>query len=385
MKIDTELFIKRAREIQGDKYDYSKTVYINAKTKVCITCPIHGEFWVLPHSHLQGFKCRKCAIAKSKIKYEDFIKRAREIHGDKYDYSKVKEEFSHIKNIRSKITIICPIHGEFKQSIFGHLNGYGCNECGVEAAASKITLTQEEAINRLMNKYGNKYDYSKVKFSGTKKKITLICPIHGEVKVNAYLAFKGLGCPKCKKEETYRKMMLSNEEWIERAKKIHHERYDYSLTKYNGYYNKVKIICPIHGEFEQIAYDHIQGKGCPKCKLSKMEKEWIDYLSDNKIVYDYQYKPSFLKQGRSQLSLDFYLPDYNIAIECQGLQHFTYVKFFDKGHINSLYKRDTVKLELCKKNGIKLIYFTNLKEYNFFLGEKVYHTIDETMKFINNN
>ena len=236
-----------------------------------------------------------------------------------------------------------------------------------------------------MNKYGNKYDYSKVKFNGTKKKITLICPIHGEVKVNAYLAFKGLGCPKCKKEETYRKMMLSNEEWIERAKKIHHERYDYSLTKYNGYYNKVKIICPIHGEFEQIAYDHIQGKGCPKCKLSKMEKEWIDYLSDNKIVYDYQYKPSFLKQGRSQLSLDFYLPDYNIAIECQGLQHFTYVKFFDKGHINSLYKRDTVKLELCKKNGIKLIYFTNLKEYNFFLGEKVYHTIDETMKFINNN
>lgn len=384
MKLNTELFIKRAKIIHGDFFDYSKTKYINSKTKVCIICPIHGEFWVLPHSHLQGVKCKKCMIDKNKIKYEDFIERAIKLHGNKYDYSKAKEEFPFIKNIRSKITIICPIHGEFKQSIFGHLNGYGCNKCGCETTASKTSLTQEEAINRLIDIYGNKYDYSKVNFINTKKKIILICPIHGEVEVNAYLAFKGCGCPKCNKEASYKKMMITNEKWIERAKKIHNGRYDYSLTEYNGYYSKVKIICPIHGEFEQTAYDHLQGKGCPKCKLSKMEKEWMDYLEDNNINYVSQYTPNFLRNGRSQLSIDIYLADYNIGIECQGIQHFKYIKFFDRDKTNSLAKRDKIKKQSCENNNLKLFYFSNLTEYDSFLGETVYHTIGELMNVINN-
>ena len=380
MRLNTDIFIKKAKEIHGDKYDYSKVNYINSKTKVCIICPVHGEFWVLPHSHLQGCGCHKCSVDERKITYQDFIKRAREKHGDKYDYSKVNFD-----KITDKICIICPIHGEFQQKACSHLLGYGCKKCANHIVHCKNSFSNEEVKEKLKEIYGDKYDYSKVNYINSKKKIKLICPIHGEIEVLAYKALNGYGCPECRKEESYKKLMTSNEDWITKAREVHHDRYDYSLTQYNGYYNKIKIICPIHGEFEQIAYDHIQGKGCPKCKLSKMEKEWMNYLTDNNIAYDYQYRPSFLKQGRSQLSLDFYLPEYNIAIECQGVQHFRYVKFFDRGHTNNLYKRDITKLELCKKNHIKLFYFTNLKEYNFFIGEKVYHSIDETMKDINNN
>ena len=87
-KVTTEDFIKKAREIHGDKYDYSKVEYIKRNQKVCIICPVHGEFWQIPGNHLCGNGCSECS-GKKKSNTEDFIKKAREIHGDRYDYSKV--------------------------------------------------------------------------------------------------------------------------------------------------------------------------------------------------------------------------------------------------------------------------------------------------------
>ena len=128
-KLTNEEFIAKARKIHGDYYDYSKVNYINSKIKVCIICPIHGEFWQQANSHLNGEGCVKCSyIYRGKIQSistDEFIKRAKEIHGDKYDYSKV----NYISN-NTKVCIVCPKHGEFWQTPSGHINSkQGCPKC----------------------------------------------------------------------------------------------------------------------------------------------------------------------------------------------------------------------------------------------------------------
>ena len=124
------IFIEKARQIHNDKYDYSKVNYVNSRTKVCIICPEHGEFWQTPHNHLKGYGCAECGKEKShlpKITTEDFIAKSKEIHGNKYDYSKVC-----YKTSDTKVCIICPEHGEFWQSPSNHMNGSGCPKCANE-------------------------------------------------------------------------------------------------------------------------------------------------------------------------------------------------------------------------------------------------------------
>jgi very-short-patch-repair endonuclease len=142
-KISTEEFIKKARKVHGDKYDYSKVKYVNNYTKVCIICPIHGEFLQNPNSHLQGFGCKKCGNINTKEKQilgkEKFLKKAKEVHGDKYDYSKVE-----YVNNETKVCIICPIHGKFLQSPASHVNRKsGCPFCAAEQNINESNLYYE--------------------------------------------------------------------------------------------------------------------------------------------------------------------------------------------------------------------------------------------------
>ena len=127
-KLTTKSFIKKAIKVHGKKYDYSKVKYVNAKSKVTIICPKHGEFEQDASSHLQGHGCIKCwfeEMSKSRsFTTKDFIKKAIEVHGKKYDYSKVK-----YVNAQTNVCIICPIHGEFEQSPSKHLLGQGCPQC----------------------------------------------------------------------------------------------------------------------------------------------------------------------------------------------------------------------------------------------------------------
>ena len=124
------IFIEKARQIHNDKYDYSKVNYVNSRTKVCIICPTHGEFWQTPHNHLKGYGCAECGKEKShlpKITTEDFISKSKERHGNKYDYSK-----AYYKTWDAKVCIICPEHGEFWQTPSNHINGSGCPKCANE-------------------------------------------------------------------------------------------------------------------------------------------------------------------------------------------------------------------------------------------------------------
>ena len=122
-KLTTEEFIRRAKEAHGNKYDYSKSEYINSREKISIICPKHGEFWQLPFNHINGQNCPKCNKLW-KMNTKDFIQKARNVHGEKYDYSKADYTSSTIK-----VEIICPYHGSFFQMPAAHLMGQGCPKC----------------------------------------------------------------------------------------------------------------------------------------------------------------------------------------------------------------------------------------------------------------
>lgn len=344
-------FIQKARKIHGDKYDYSKVEYINSGTKICIICPKHGEFYMTPSKHLKGQNCPKCS---GKFRYNTltFIEKAKEIHGDKYDYSKVE----YINGI-TKICIICPIHGEFYIRPRDHINSsQGCVKCGIEKVKHALNYSYTTFIDKAKTVHGDKYDYSKVNYINSLSKVCIICPEHGEFWQRPDTHIRGCGCFKCSKIKNGVLKRIVINDFIKCANNIHNNKYDYSKSEYINTEVKVCIICPEHGEFWQTPHAHLQGQGCPYCNESKLEKETEKYLKEFKISFIKQKKFDWLRY-KNPLSLDFYLPEYNIAIECQGRQHFIPIDFFggEKFLIETNY-RDKLKYILCKKKGINIKY-----------------------------
>ena len=248
-KLTLEAFIERARQLYGDKFDYSKVVYVNSETKICITCPEHGDFWMTPNNFLNNHKCPTCS-GRQRITKEVFIERSLHIHKSRYDYSKVDYH-----GLDIPVTIICPIHGEFQQKPSGHMNGRGCYKC---FGAPKSTT--EEFIRKAKEIYGNLYDYSKVDYKGNKEKVCIICPEHGEFWMSPNNHLRGHRCPGC-----FGTPKLTTEQFIARAKTVHGEQYDYSKVDYRDNKAKVCIMCPEHGEFWTTPASHLKGHGCLVC------------------------------------------------------------------------------------------------------------------------
>lgn len=188
---------------------------------------------------------------------------AKKVHGDKYDYSKVE----YVNNI-AKVCIICPKHGEFWQNPSLHLSGVGCKKCYMESKVTSI----KEFINIASSVHDNKYDYSNVRYETLKDKVSIICPIHGCFIQQAGAHLRGRGCPKCYNEVRKFVKLKSKEEFIIDAKRIHGERYDYSLVDYKGNKYPVEIKCKKHGSFFQKPIKHLIGHGCPICGKEAMGK-----------------------------------------------------------------------------------------------------------------
>ena len=264
-------FIEKSKEIHRDKYDYSKSEYINYDTKLCIVCPEHGEFWQTPGNHLKGKGCPYCN-GNAKKTTEQFIEESKKKYGDEFDYSKVV-----YKNNETKVCIIDRKTGiEYFQTPANHLQGFDC-------------------------------------------------------RVNCN---------------------ITTEEFIKRAKLVHGDRYDYSKVNYINAKTKVCIICPEHGEFWQLPFNHLNGRGCAKCKNKSSLEKYVEYfLTKNNVKFEAQKKFSWL----GKKSLDFFLPEYNLSIECQGRQHINKKEsYFSENDL--LLKRDSEKYDLVKKNGIKMVY-----------------------------
>jgi len=292
-------FIEKAKQVHGDRYDYSRVVYKRSDEKIKIICPEHGEFEQVPKSHLKGYcGCKECVkIQQSEEKRhtkEEFVKKAKEAHGDKYDYSKVE-----YVNTRTKVKIICPIHGEFEQSPDNHIQQkQGCPKCGHIKKGKSGRLTTKEFIEKAKRIHGNRYDYSLVKYEKQKIKITIICPIHGEFEQVPNDHLNGYGCYDCGNELRIKKLSSNTNDFIKRSKQIHGDKYDYSKVEYKNNSTKVKIICPIHGEFEQTAGHHLRGCGCKICAFEnskfiqgKYKPKYPEKYSGN--VYEIIYRSSY--------------------------------------------------------------------------------------------
>ena len=204
-QLTTEQFIEKARLVHGDKYDYSKSVYGGKDKKVCIICPEHGEFWQTPHNHCQGQNCPLCALENKANTTEQFIEAARKIHGDRYDYSMTKYNDS-----KTKVEIICPVHGVFYQRPDIHLSGSICPVCVREAKMN----TLEYYIQLSIRKRGEKYDFSNATYLGATKEIEVRCKQCGNIfYITPSSLIKGTGCKMCNIEEERKIPCLYGEEW----------------------------------------------------------------------------------------------------------------------------------------------------------------------------
>ena len=127
-------------------------------------------------------------------------------------------------------------------------------------------LTTKQFIEKAKAVNGGEYDYSLVEYKNSKTKVKIICPIHGIFKQTPNSHLNGRGCPKCRYIKSGDKQRLTTEQFIEKVKDVHNDKYNYFLIEYKNVKTKVKIICPTHGVFEQTPGSHLNGQGCPKCK-----------------------------------------------------------------------------------------------------------------------
>ena len=282
-----------------------------------------------------------------KLTQEEILKRFKKVHKDKYNYSKVI-----YTGINNKVIINCSKHNEFLQTPYNHFKGHGCPKC-----SKNYNYTTFEIIEDFKKIHGDKYNYSKVNYINAEIKIKIICREHGEFLQLPYSHRIGNGCPKCQ--------LLNTIEIIKRFKKIHGDTYNYEKIKFKTTNDKVKIICNIHGEFNQVVKDHFSGSGCPKCateiKESKGERKIREFLEENNIKYSQEVK--LFENYR----FDFYLEDLNTVIEYDGKQHSEPVEYF--GGLEGFLKtqeRDRIKEKFLKENNIELLRI-NYKEFNNIL------------------
>ena len=231
-----------------------------------------------------------------KLTREDFLKKAKEIHGNEYNYSLITKEWwqkNYEKIKKTKIPIICKKHGVFYQTVFSHLQTKaGCQKCGIEKSTHELNKKKRISFNDFKNRFYQIHD----KF---------------------YFNF--------------------DEQWWEK--------------NYKNTYTKIPLICPDHGEFFVTINMALQGTGCSKCNESKGERKIRKYLEENNINYKYQY-PIKIKNRKKSLYFDFYLPEQNIAIEYDGIFHY---EDHPKQPLEITKKRDELKNQYCKENNIKLI------------------------------
>ena len=367
----TKKFIRKALRKHDDRYDYSNVIYVKAIEKVEIICRVEGHkpFLQKPNNHLNGDGCPKCKGEKlSKLKKsttKEFIEKANEVHGDKYDYSKVE-----YVGMKTEVIIICPKHGPFSQIPSSHLQGCGCKQCGIEKQIESQKLNTEKFIKKANEKYGEgTYDYSKVEYIDAKTDVIIICPKHGEFTQTPSNHLKGEKCRGCSNEKLANERRKPLENFINESNEIHGEgTYDYSQVNYVNSHTKVIIICSKHGNFFQKPSKHLIGQGCPKCKNNyKGEIAVRNFLIKNKIEFEEQKKFKNCKDVYS-LPFDFYLPKYNLCIEFDGIQHFKPIKRSYKmtddeieKNFKYIQKHDQIKNDYCKNNGIILIRLNNLK------------------------
>jgi hypothetical protein len=335
VKKTKEQFLKEAKEVHGNKYDYSLVDYVNNSSKVKIICPIHGVFEQSPSHHINGQNCRKCSVKtthdKQRKSTEKFIKEARNVHQNKYDYS-----ISEYKSLNTNIKIICPIHGIFEQIPYNHLKGKGCKYCGGTAKMdTKLYITKSKET------FGDLYDYEKCDYINGKHKTIITCKKHGDFSVYpSNHITKKQGCPYCVNKT------FDTRSFVLKSKEKYGDKFSYNKTEFKSIHDECVITCDNHGDIVITPIYHLNSEcGCYNCcnNFSKPQEEIKNFIESfgfevlmNKrnVIKDYE--------------LDIYIPSHNLAIEFNGLYWHSENFKPKEYHLN--------KTELCEKIGVDLLH-----------------------------
>ena len=397
-------FIEEVDARFGKRYKFPniKTEYKNSHSKLTVVCLKCGNTFtkiacdILTSSH-GGCSCyrkkkeAKAIIPKEKVKKQS--PRLRSVESVKSEinerYPTIDIGYSDYKNTYSTyLKCKCKSCGkEFIRKANTFLQTKNLSPCPRCKYGDKFVVKDiEDFLDAANKKHGGKYDYSKFVYTNSDTKGIVICHEkdkfgieHGEFLVtpHAHIGSMQSGCPKCSNKHRY-----TIEEWKREAEFIHGGKYDYSMvTEYKGAKEKLPIICHEtdrfgveHGLFYISSNGHLTGQGCPKCATSHGEMEIKHMLDNSGFDYVWQYKDKWL--GR--LTLDFYIPQYKIGIECQGMQHYRPVKYWG-GDVSfqKVVARDEKKLDLCKENNVTLLYYSDVYE-----SENIAKNTDELLLMI---
>jgi very-short-patch-repair endonuclease len=296
-----------------------------------------------------------------------FIEKSNKRHKFKYDYSKVK-----YINSTTKVEIICNEHGSFFVRPDAHVRKVGCPSCN-----GGIKYTKDDFIKKATEKHDNYYNYNKVDYINSSKKVIINCPNHGDFYMAPANHLIGQKCPSCSgvKRKT-------TEDFISESILIHDNKYSYEKTNYINNRSKVIINCPNHGYFEQTPKEHLKGHGCFNCSnFSKGENKVEKILKEKNIKFIREYKfDDCISIKGVKLPFDFYLPDLKTIIEYDGRQHFEPVERF--GGLESflrLKENDMIRNNWCKEKGIKLIRISYNNELSGI--NKLYKIINTYQEF----
>lgn len=278
---------------------------------------------------------------------DSFIEKANSIFNGKYSYEKVN-----YVDYKTEVTITCPIHGDFKQRPSNHLKGHGCPHCAKNGVRPTLEAFRARFSDKMINL--SEFEYKRATDAGK-----CLCERCGNVWYTTPMSLmKGSGCPRCAKERRVMKRTSNIDEFIRKFQEKHGINYDFSEAKYVNAITKIAVICPSHGKFFMTPNDLLSGHGCPICSSSRLESEVRKILSENNIDFEEQKRFEWLRL-KKPLSLDFYLPKQNIAIECQGIQHYKAIeRFGGEEELVRIKNRDFIKKELCEKQVITLVYYS---------------------------
>lgn len=251
----------------------------------------------------------------------------------------------------------CEVHGFFGLTEKLRIRKKCKNCCDIDILLKR----KEEFFNRCHKKWGEAYDYSLVEYQNIRTKVKIICKIHGVFEQTPNGHYRS-GCCKCGHERTNKSKIKTTEEFIARARIAHQNYYNYEKTDYRKAREKLIITCPRHGDFEQIAENHLRNHGCFSCRAtsSKNEKIISNYLNENNIEFQNQKSYEDLRTTNcTKLFYDFYLPEYDLLIEYDGEHHFRPIRFNKnidaEKEFQNRKKLDLMKTKYAETNKINLI------------------------------
>jgi hypothetical protein len=318
----TAQFIAEARDVHGEKYDYSRVLYTGNKTFIEIGCPVHGFVKQQARRHLEGRECPKCAAIQraanrpagrglgKRVTLEIFKEDATALHRNYYDYSLVR-----FRRVRDLVTIICPAHGIFEQAAYNHLAGFGCFDCGIESHnRGKVEASANKFADEARTFHGDIYDYSKAAYKGSGIPIEIVCKAHGAFWQRPSAHLRGSGCPKCGFIKRAANRRRDPDDIISQLNAVHLCRYQYVRDTIEGVSKDMEIICPDHGSFRATPSNHIAGKGCPSCKSKKigdaLRKPFSAVIADFRKIHGSKYNYSKVEYVNADTPVTIVCPSH---------------------------------------------------------------------------